>query len=377
MAIRLTKDALRHVRAGHPWIYDESIESVSHPGSAGDLAVVFDDKRRFNAIGLFDPASPIRIKVVHRGSPATIDRTWWRERIDQALDLRRPLVEDPATTGYRILNGENDGFPGLVADRYADTLVVKVYSEAWLPHLEDVLVGLVAACEPAVVVVRTARSLDVPGLSDGAVVFDTTDGAASGPDDVWFDEHGLHFLAHPRHGQKTGFFLDQRDNRRRVRDRSQGRSVLDVFSCTGGFSAAAAVGGATQVVSVDMAPSAIETAARVMEANPGPSGPTPWEGIVGDAFDVMHRLRGEGRRFGVVVVDPPSFAQRQANIAGGLRAYGTLTELALDLVEPGGTLVQASCSSRITSDAFFAKIHEVAERSIEESKKWEAMTQPK
>ena len=116
MAIRVTKDALRHVRAGHPWIYDESIVSVSHPGIAGDLAVIFDDRRRFNAIGLFDPSSPIRIKVLHRGSPATIDRAWWCKRIDGALVLRAPLIEDQTTTGYRILNGENDGFPGLAVD---------------------------------------------------------------------------------------------------------------------------------------------------------------------------------------------------------------------------------------------------------------------
>ncbi len=363
MAIRVTKDALRHVRAGHPWIYDESIVSVSHPGVAGDLAVIFDDRRRFNAIGLFDPSSPIRIKVLHRGSPATIDRAWWRTRIEAALVLRTPLIDDSATTGYRILNGENDGFPGLVADRYADTIVVKIYSEAWLPHLEVVLEELVTATGAEMVVIRTARSLDVPGLPDGTVVFDTTGVGSAAPDDVWFAEHGLRFLAHPRRGQKTGFFLDQRDNRQRVRERSGGHDVLDLFSCTGGFSAAAAVGGARRVTSVDMSPSAIETAERVMQANAGPSGPTPWEGIVGDAFDVMRRLKKEGRRFGVVVVDPPSFAQRQANIAGGLRAYGNLAELALDLVEPGGTLVQSSCSSRITAEAFFAKVHEIAAAS--------------
>ena len=337
--------------------------SISHPGVAGDLAVVFDDRRRFNAIGLFDPSSPIRVKVLHRGSPATIDRAWWRARIEAALVLRNPLIADPNTTGYRLVNGENDGFPGLVADRYTDTIVVKVYSEAWLPHLTVVLEELIAAVEPDAVVIRTARSLDVPGLDDGTIVFDRRSGGPAGPDDVWFLEHGLHFLAHPQRGQKTGFFLDQRDNRQRVRERSAGQNVLDLFSCTGGFSAAAAVGGAGHVTSVDMSPAAIETADRVMQANAGPSGPTPWEGIVGDAFDVMRRLKNEGRRFDMVVVDPPSFAQRQANIAGGLRAYGNLTELALDLVEPGGTLLQASCSSRITAEAFFDKIRETAAKS--------------
>jgi 23S rRNA (cytosine1962-C5)-methyltransferase len=273
------------------------------------------------------------------------------------------LIEDSDTTGYRMLNGESDGFPGLVADRYADTVVVKVYSEAWLPHLAVVLEELIAATGPDTVVIRTARSMDVPGLDDGTVVFDRGGTAAAGPDDVWFVEHGLRFLAHPRGGQKTGFFLDQRDNRQRIRERSHGKNVLDLFSCTGGFSVAAAVGGANHVTSVDMSPSAIETAERVMEANPGPSGPTPWEGIVGDAFDVMRRMKHEKRQFGVVVVDPPSFAQRQANIAGGLRAYGNLTQLALELVEPGGTLLQASCSSRITAEAFFDKIHETAAAS--------------
>lgn len=349
LAIRLTKDALRHVRAGHPWVFDESIASISHPGVPGDLAVIFDDKRRFNAIGLFDPDSPMRIKILHRGSPTTIDRAWWVKRIDEALELRAPLIEDETTTGYRVLNGENDGFPGLVADRYSDTLVVKVYSAAWLPHLQTIIETLITATGAEAVVVRTSRSIEVPGLTDGAVVF----GEIAAPDDVWFYENGLSFLAHPKFGQKTGFFLDQRDNRDRVRSASAGASVLDVFSCTGGFSAAAAVGGASQVTSIDMAPNAIETAKRVMAAN---DRTVPWEGIVGDAFDVMHRLKSEKRRFGVVVVDPPSFAQRRINAAAGLRAYGKLTELALALIEPGGLLVQASCSSRIPADDFYAKI---------------------
>lgn len=349
LAIRLTKDALRHVRAGHPWVYDESITSISHPGVAGDLAVIFDEKRRFNAIGLFDPDSPIRIKILHRGSPATIDDRWWTARIDNAIAIRSDLVADEKTNGYRILNGENDGFPGLVADRYDTTIVVKVYSAAWLPHLRAILLPLLVATGANRLVLRTARNIEVNGLTDGDVIL----GELGEADDVWFSENGLSFLAHPRFGQKTGFFLDQRDNRGRVRAQANGSSMLDVFSCTGGFSAAAAVGGAASVTSIDMAPNAIETAERVMRAN---APDVPWDGIVGDAFDVMHRLRSEGRRFGVVVVDPPSFAQRQANVSAGLRAYAKLTELALTLVEPGGQLVQASCSSRITADDFYARV---------------------
>ena len=352
LAVRLTKDALRQVRTGHPWIYDRSIESLSHDGAAGDLAVVFDDRRRFVAIGLFDPGSPIRIKVLHRGSPATIDAGWWRRRIDEALELRGELSADPTTTGYRIVNGESDGFPGFVVDRYAGTLVVKIYTAAWAPHLVAVLSELVAATEPEAVVVRTARNTSIAGLADGTVVLGGAELAPvhDRPDDVWFLEHGIRYISHPRRGQKTGFFLDQRDNRARLRARSAGATVLDVFSCTGGFSAAAAVGGAREVTSVDLAPNAIDTAGRVMAAN---APKVPWNGVVGDAFDVLSRLGRERRRFAVVVVDPPSFAQRQANVDAGLRAYRRLTDLALPLVEPGGLLFQASCSSRISADAFF------------------------
>jgi 23S rRNA (cytosine1962-C5)-methyltransferase len=128
LAVRVTPDALRHVRAGHPWIFADSITSITDGGRPGDLAVVFDRRRAFAAIGLFDPDSPIRVKVLHHGAPATIDESWWRAAITGALDRRAPFVlaADASELGYRVVNGESDGMPGLVIDRYADALVVKV-----------------------------------------------------------------------------------------------------------------------------------------------------------------------------------------------------------------------------------------------------------
>src|SRR5215207_9021339 len=128
VAVRVTPDAVRQVRGGHPWVYETAIRSVSHDGEPGDLAVIFDAGRRFVAIGLWDPTSPIRVRILHHGKPASIDRAWWAARVDAAIARRQPLADDPATTGYRVIHGENDGLPGLVVDRYDATAVIKLYT---------------------------------------------------------------------------------------------------------------------------------------------------------------------------------------------------------------------------------------------------------
>lgn len=361
LAVRVTPDAARHVRRGHPWVFDDSVVSIRPDGSPGDLAVLFDDRRRFMAIGLYDPASPIRVKVLHHGRPRSIDDEFWQDRLATALEVRRSLVEDPGTDAFRWVHGENDGLPGLVLDRYGDATVVKVYSAAWFPHLDDVVAAAARVLPSERVVLRLARNVAAEG--------DRLDGAALAgllPDrPVRFVEGGLVFQSDLVHGQKTGHFLDQRENRRRVRDRSGGARVLDVYACTGGFSVNAAAGGAALVHSVDIAPAAIATARRNMELNRGSAAVRSCRhhSTVGDAMSVMADMADHGRRFDLVVVDPPSFASRQAQVAGALRAYGRLTELALRLVEPGGTLVQASCSARVRSEEFFDSVHGAAGRA--------------
>ena len=248
IAVRVTRDGQRQIRGGHPWVFDRSITSLSHEGAPGDLAVVFDDKRRFLAIGLFDPASPIRVRVLHHGDPAPIDASWWRSQLALALTARRPLTDPGDVTGYRVLNGENDGFGGLVVDRFGSTLVVKCYSTAWFVHLDDVVAALVDALDPQNVVLRLARNLpadSVAGRHDGQALI----GRAVEP--APFVEHGLSFHALPLSGQKTGWFLDQRANRRRTAELCRDARVLDVFSAGGGFSVHAAAGGAASVDSID------------------------------------------------------------------------------------------------------------------------------
>ena len=355
LAVRVTKDALRQIRGGHPWVFESSITACSDGGRGGDLAVIFDGERRFQGIGLYDPASPIRVRMLHHGPPVPIDDAWWRQRFGDALDRRAGLLASTETTGFRCVHGENDGLPGLVVDRYGPAVVVKLYSAAWVPHLRTVVAVLGQLLAPEVVVLRLSRALgdDLPGLADGTVLVGEP---PTGP--VEFRENGLVLEADVVAGQKTGHFLDQRENRRLVGAQAAGARVLDVFACTGGFSLSAAAGGARSVHSVDLSAGALETA----RANFGHNQHLPavrgcqLETTVGDAFAVMAALGTAGERHDVVVVDPPSFVHTQAGVAGARRAYRRLTGLAVRLVEAGGLLVQASCSSRVGADDFFAEV---------------------
>lgn len=360
IAVRVRPDALRRLRAGHPWVFDGSITSTSDDGSPGDLAVVFDDRRRFVAIGLWDPTSPIRIRVLQHRTPVTVDDGLWRARVHAALARRAELLDDPATTGYRLLNGENDAVPGLVADRYADVVVCKVYSTAWLPHLAGVVDALVDAVAPTTVLVRVARRIagDVAPLRDATVVH-----GAAADDVVEFAEHGVVFGADVVAGQKTGHFLDQRENRVAAARLATGVDVLDVFCCTGGFSVHAAAAGAASVTSVDLSAPALRNAVANMGRNASRPAVADCEHrtMAGDAFEVLDRLAAERRRFGLVIVDPPSFASSADAVPRALRSYRRLTEAAVRVCEPGGFLVQSSCSSRVDGEALATAMREGAQ----------------
>jgi len=353
--VRVTPDALRQIRGGHPWVFDASVTSVGSGGAPGDLAVVFDERRRFAAIGLYDPASPIRVRILHQGDPVPIDDAWFAERIGRAFAQRAVVASDGRTNAYRVVHGENDGLPGLVIDRYDTTAVIKAYTAAWLPHVRAVVAGLQPEMRERVVL-RLGRAAHREAAAfDGVALVGALPGAP-----VRFREAGLSFEADVVRGQKTGHFLDQRDNRAMVRRWSHGDEVLDVFACTGGFSVHAAAGGATEVLSVDQSAPALATARRNMALNPAAASGTHHDVAVGDAFAVMADLAAAGRRFDIVVVDPPSFASRRDQVPAALRAYARLTALAVALVAPGGTLVQASCSSRVTADEFHAAVERAA-----------------
>ncbi len=365
IALRVTPPAERAIRDGHPWLFADSITRQSHEGSAGDLAVVFNRKGKFMAIGLYDPDSAIRVRILHQGKPVTIDDVWFQERLTAALNIRRPL-EESRTDGYRLVHGENDGLPGLIIDRYASVYVIKLYTAAWIPHLRTVLdtlrlVGPKSKVAAQRVILRLSRMVQAQkealhGLEEGALLAGPVfDGRSP------FQENGIQFEADVLHGQKTGFFLDQRDNRAMVEGLANGRSVLNLFAYTGGFSLYAARGGATKVVSVDSSRPALETAVSHFQLNGHNAAiaAATHAIIVGDVFDVLRDMEQQGMQFGMVIIDPPSFAKKKSERDAALRAYERLIVMGLAVLRSGGVLVAASCSSQILADEFFALVHKV------------------
>lgn len=350
LAIKVKPAVERKIRQLHPWVFDEGIVKQSAEGQSGDLAVIFDQKKnRFLALGLYDPHSPIRIKLLQFGKGATIDAAWFGAKIEAAHALRAPLLATD-TNSYRLLHGENDGLPGLVADVYADVLVLKLYSTIWLPYLSVLVPLLQARAAASAVVLRLSRAVsqrtdELQGLADGQVIAGTL-----ADEVVVFREHGVLFSANVIHGHKTGYFLDHRENRRRVGSMASGKTVLDVFSYAGGFSVHALAGGATEVTSLDISAQALAMAqanARLNVADP------PHEIRVGDAFEELAALRRMGASYDIVVIDPPSFAKRASERDRALHQYRQLAALGAALVSPKGWLILASCSSRVTSAVFF------------------------
>ena len=357
LRLKVTPAAQAHLRAGHPWLYESSVKSQNRPGEAGELAVVLDRQDRFLAIGLYDPLSPLRLRALHVGSPVTIDERWWAEHLDTALARRNGLF-GADTDGYRLINGESDGWPGLVLDRYGSTLALKLYTAAWFPHLEMVL-GLLSERFPDfAVVLRLSRNIQPlaaeVGLHDGQVVRGQLDGET-----VVFSESGLRFEADVVRGQKTGFFLDQRENRRRVEALSQGRRVLNAFSFTGGFSLYAARGGATSVLSLDLSQHSLAGAKHNFALNPE----LVQVGHQTVQADVFRWLQEPQDTFGLIMLDPPSLARRESERAAAIAAYGTLAEDAVKLLSKGGILVSASCSAHVSEREFYAAVRGAVQRS--------------
>ncbi len=364
LALRVTDAAELALRRGHPWLFDRAIMAQSDEGRPGDLAVIFDDRRRFLAIGLYDPTSPIRVRVLEHGTPATIDESWLCTKLSAAVAEREELAASD-TTGYRLVHGENDGFPGLVIDRYETTLVAKLYTLAWVPWLPALRAALEQVCPGSRLVLRLSRELThrpeyLCGLTDGAILAGHLADSA-----VLFSENGLRFEADVIKGQKTGFFLDQRENRARVGRLAAGRRTLNVFAYSGGFSLYAGRGGAPEVVSLDISTPALEAAQRNFALNrhlPTVAA-TRHEVLAMDAFASLQDMRRNGRRFDLVIVDPPAMAKQAEEVSRALQAYVRLARLSLDVMAPGGTLVMASCSSRVSAPDFYAAIHQAAARA--------------
>lgn len=349
LAVKLTSKGENYVQQGHPWVFSESIVKINDDAKTGDLAIIFGKRKNgMIGIGLYDASSPIRIKVIYsEGKPIQVDTSFFLRKIENAYQKRLPLLKTN-TTSYRLIFGENDGFPSLIADVYDTVLVVKLYSEIWLPYLKIILESLVGVSGCETVVMRLSRGLQqssAHNLKDGDVIYGTLENEV-----VQFVEHGVNFSANVIKGHKTGYFLDHRDNRRQVGVLSKNKTVLDVFSYAGGFSVHALANGAKEVTSLDISSQALEIAIQNGKLN-------EYTGkhftLAGDAFKILDQLISEKKKFDVVIIDPPSFAKQQSEILLAKKKYAQLARLGEKLTAQEGLLVLASCSSRVTSTEFY------------------------
>jgi 23S rRNA (cytosine1962-C5)-methyltransferase len=362
LRLRVTAAAESALRRGEPWIFAESIRNQNREGEAGELGIIYDRNNKFLAAGLFDPQSPIRLRVLQPGKPQTIDGEWWVRRLRAALERRAGLF-DNSTNGFRYINGESDGWPGLVLDRYDRTLVLKLYTIAWLPWLPMIVPLFHAELAPERIVLRLSRNI----ASEAAARYGKRDGEVIvGPpisDPIIFLESGLRFAADVVRGQKTGFFLDQRENRRRIAQLARGRAVLNAFRFSGGFSLYAARGGAKSVTDLDISAHALAAAKRNFALNQISSvAECAYEQVQADAFEWLQQNNNR-RQFGLGILDPPSLARRESERTGAIRAYGKLAVRALQHLQPSGILLACSCSAHVTADEFFNAVRTASTRS--------------
>ncbi|HXI84801.1 MAG TPA: class I SAM-dependent methyltransferase [Verrucomicrobiae bacterium] len=372
LRLRVSQKAESILRSGHPWLFSDSIREQNRDGKAGDLAVIYDRKDRFLGIGLFDPEGPIRVRMLHVGKPQKLDRAWWQQHVTATLDRRHNLF-DSQTNGYRLCNGENDGWPGLVLDRYDSTLVLKIYTTAWIPRLEEI-VGIISEQVPNDrIILRMSRNIldKSQPFTEGQIV-------RGKPliEPVIFLESGLRFEVDVVRGQKTGFFLDQRENRHIVESLSQGRRILNAFSFSGGFSLYAARGGAVSVIDLDISQHALTAANRNFELNLGQSSIARChhETVKADAFDWLDSAPPAS--FDLIILDPPSLAKRESEREQAIGAYGRLTRSAIKLLQPGGILVACSCSAHVSTEEFLGSVREAATESARPFKELQTTAHP-
>ncbi|HET9754850.1 MAG TPA: class I SAM-dependent rRNA methyltransferase [Myxococcales bacterium] len=359
--LELQKDLARHLRGGHPWVYKRAVERPP-PGLAAGEIVDVTAGGKFVARGYYDPAGAVRVRILSRDPSEAIGPLFWRRRIAGAVALRRAWVLGEGTDCARLVHGEGDGLPGVVVDLYGRFAVLKLYSPGLAPHrgaILDALRGEVALEGIYGRDEEIGRPDEEGELADrdspparGQVLWGTEP-----PAELHVREHGMAVAVDVRAGQKTGYFLDQRENRFALRRFARGRTrALNCFSYSGGFSVSAALGGAREVVSVDRDASAMRLARRNFELN----GLSPSQHGF-ETADVLDFLRDAGaRRFDLIVLDPPAFAKTQKAVPAALDGYASLHRAALSALSPGGILATASCSARVSPEEFVSAIREAA-----------------
>ena len=353
--LELSKDLAHHLRQGHPWVFRKAL--LRPPKLPAGAVVDIVSEGRFLARGLYDPLSPIAVRIFTRDSNEPLDEALFERRLNDAAALRRSVMDFSRTDSFRLVHGESDFLPGVVCDVYAGFAVLKLYSAALTPHRP----ALVDAIRKAWPDLQGVFGRDEIGREDddaehgnqGNVLF-----GKAPPERITILEEGMKLYVDVRLGQKTGLFLDQRENRLALRRYVHGRRVLNCFAFTGGFSVSACLAGATKVLSLDLDGDAIALSRDNFTLNG--LNPAQHDFMVGDVFKWLAQWKQSGKTFDAIVLDPPAFAKSQAKVPAALAGYAALNRAALQLLEPGGVLFTASCSARVSAEAFAGAVAEAA-----------------
>ena len=342
----------------HPWVLDSAVQRVEGSPADGDVVDLATHDGQFVARGLWNSASRLRVRLYAFDAAVRLDDAFWRSRLESAVSLRRTLGLDDRGSAARLVNSEGDDLSGLIVDRYGDHLAVQVTALAIAGRLETICDALQSLVAPRGILLRGAErglaKLEGLHLADRLV----RGTAPAGP--IFVREHGLTFGVDLAEGQKTGYYLDQRENRQAAARYAGGRRVLDLFCYSGGFAVACAVsGGARSVLAVDSSAKATALAKANAELN----GAANVAVETADAFEKLDALAAAGERFGMVVLDPPKFARSRASLDDALRAYHRVNRVAVGLLDPGGILVTCSCSGSVSRDDFLEMLAGVAQRS--------------
>lgn len=328
---------------GHPWVFSGGIGKVEGKPATGDIVKAVSADGKHLGLGFYNPRTDIAFRLLTSDTSQVIDEAFWEKRLEDAIELRNRIVP-PETNAYRLVNAEGDLLPGLIVDRYGDGLVLTIGTAGIEKVREIILDILTRRLAPAWIYERSeGKSRSIEGLEDRI-------GGAYGAElatDVTVRENGLVFTIDPIHGQKTGFFLDQRVNRERIKSLSHGASVLNCFAYTGAFSVYAASGGAKRVVSVDISEGANDIARRNLSQNGFSS-----EGNPVIKADVFTYLRDTEGFFDLIILDPPAFAKSKKDLPRATRGYKDINLQAIRHLKDGGLLATFSCSNHIDADLF-------------------------
>jgi len=327
----------------HPWVFSGAFKSIPDGIKPGTPVNLHGEKGGFLAKGYFNSYSQIAVRIWGYNKDEEVNEEFFVRRIERAYHIRKRFVESPDTNAYRIINGENDLIPGLVVDKYADHLVVQFHTRGIESWKKEIITSLERVIRPTGIYERS--DMEARGIED----LYKTKGLLSGavPELITIRENGIKFLVDVKGGQKTGFFLDQRDKRKALMKYADNASLLNTFCYTGGFSAYALAGGARQVVSIDSSEPALALAKENIKLNGFDS--TRCEFICGD---VKNFLRNEKRIFSVIILDPPAFIKDRRKKKEGLTGYRGINEAALRILEPEGILLTCSCSAHLRFDEF-------------------------